>query len=380
MGGQLGTASGLQGRALNRAGAALAGLIAAMAMSGSAGAGSSAEAVYTVANYPVEARAKDAVTAKNTAIADGQQAAFRSLLRRIVPVTAYRRLKAMPPVKAADLVDGVSVKAERNSSTEYIATLDFAFQAAGVRDVLRRNNIPFIDTQAPQTVVVPVLRTEGAGIGEGAKGVWFEAWKGLDLQHALAPVVLFDVKPEVTADTIKTVIAGTGGAERTLAQAYKSDRVIIALAEKTADGKRLSVTLAGSDAAGPFVLKRNYRISGGDLAYTTELAAVVSLGILEGRWKAAKAGALGGVDVIAGRGEAIAVRVEFGTIAEWNEIRNKLLETDGVLDVAVGAVSARSADVDLRFPGGAAQLADALAARGLAMNQGGGGWTVRSSF
>ena len=85
-----------------------------------------ADAVFTVANYPIEGRAKDAVTAKETAIAEGQQAALRSLLRRIVPVTAYRRLKAMAPIKAADVVDGVSVKDERNSSTEYIATLDFA--------------------------------------------------------------------------------------------------------------------------------------------------------------------------------------------------------------------------------------------------------------
>ena len=76
-------------------------------------AAGSAETVFTVGNYPVEARAKDAVTAKNTALADGQQAALRSLFRRLVPVTAYRRLKAMPPVKAADFVDGVSVRSDR---------------------------------------------------------------------------------------------------------------------------------------------------------------------------------------------------------------------------------------------------------------------------
>ncbi|MGI9403024.1 MAG: DUF2066 domain-containing protein, partial [Hyphomicrobium sp.] len=51
------------------------------------------EGVYTVGNYPVDAQAKNAVAAKKKALAEGQQAAFRSLLKRVVPVTAYDRLK-----------------------------------------------------------------------------------------------------------------------------------------------------------------------------------------------------------------------------------------------------------------------------------------------
>ncbi|MFX4450823.1 hypothetical protein ABTA90_19645, partial [Acinetobacter baumannii] len=83
---------------------------------------------------------------------------------------------------------------------------------------------------------------------------------------------------------------------------YKTDRIILAIAEPDAAGRKLIVTLAGTDAAGSFSLKRPYKIIGGDTAYTEELAAVVSLGILEGRWKAVKAGAVGGVDVSADKG------------------------------------------------------------------------------
>ena len=56
-------------------------------------AATAAEEVFTVGNYPVEARADNAVAAKTKAMADGQQAAFRSLLKRLVPVTAYPRLR-----------------------------------------------------------------------------------------------------------------------------------------------------------------------------------------------------------------------------------------------------------------------------------------------
>ena len=60
-----------------------------------------ADRAYTIANYPVEARAANAVTAKDTAIADGQKAAFRSLLKRIVPVTAYRDMERLASVDPA---------------------------------------------------------------------------------------------------------------------------------------------------------------------------------------------------------------------------------------------------------------------------------------
>src|SRR5690606_10464762 len=68
--------------------------------------------VYTVAAYPVDAVASDAVTAKQKALAEGQQAAFRSLLKRLVPVTAYDQLERLKQVDAHELIEGVSVRDE----------------------------------------------------------------------------------------------------------------------------------------------------------------------------------------------------------------------------------------------------------------------------
>ena len=60
-----------------------------------------------------------------------------------------RASSGLPAVKAGDLIEGVKVRSERNSSTDYIASLDFSFQSKAVRDLLRREGIPFIDEQAP---------------------------------------------------------------------------------------------------------------------------------------------------------------------------------------------------------------------------------------
>ncbi len=334
------------------------------------------ESVYTVSNYPVDARAQDAVAAKDRALADGQQAAFRSLLKRIVPVNAYGRLKSLRAVKAGDLVEGVAVRSERNSTTQYIANLDFTFSPQAVRALLRREGIPYVDAQATQTVVVPIVRgAQGAeAAGSPTAKLWLEAWSGLDLEHTLTPVRLGQPKAAPSADMLKRLIAGDANALRPIAAEFRSDFTLVALAEPDPGAKRLHVWLAGSDASGPILFKRSYRL-GGDTAYAMELAAVVALGILEGRWKY-KSGtgqALASPDTA----ETFEVVVEFRSRGQWEEMRARLDRIAGVEDVDVIALSTRNATLAMRFPGGAEQLAGAVEQQGMMLARAGSAWTLR---
>lgn len=365
-----------------RLGAAV--LAAALCAGFAAEAAPRSDSAFIVGNYPVDAEAADAVRAKAKALADGQQAALRALLKRIVPVTAYPRLKRLAGAKAADLADGYAVRSERNSSTRYIASLDFSFQPQAVRDLLRREGVPYVDEQAPAVVLVPVLR-EGAGLKGGQ---WSEAWKGLDTEHTLTPVRLAGLKPEIHEDTVRQALEGQGGADRILAREYNSEQVVLAVAEIDNATGKLTVTYAGTDAVGPILWKRSLRIPGGDLAYTMELASVIGLGVIEGRWKAVKARYTGGDisapsaggDMPAGGGETVTMQVEFRSLAQWNDIRGRILDMPGVDNVEVGAITARGADVSLTYPGGARQLAEDLAPKGMMLRNAGGSWVLRASF
>ncbi|NOT71838.1 MAG: DUF2066 domain-containing protein [Hyphomicrobium sp.] len=365
-----------------------------------AGHAARADAAYTVANYPVEASDKSAVAAKEKALADGQKAAFRSLLKRIVPVTSYKKISRLSAVKAGDLVSGVSVRSERNSPTEYIASLDFSFQPEAVRQVLQREGISFVDAQAEAVTIVPVLRQGNPPEAKSDSGQWRAAWTGLDLAHTLTPVKLDDLKPVIHSDTVKMLTEGDDNGLRILAGEYKSDRVVLAIFEPDLAAKKVIVTLAGQDAVGPLLLKRTYRVSDGDLGYTSELAAVVALGVLEGRWKAVKAPAAGGADAAyapagspsdqpawaaggstnSAGGEAVSFTAEFTSLAQWNDIRTQLLDTPGVDDVNISTMSARSADVALRYPGGLQGLANAVGGRGLTLVNNGTGWVLRPGY
>lgn len=359
-----------------------------MALPGVAGAAPAQDKVFVVGNYPVEARAADAVAAKEKAIADGQQAAFRSLLKRLVPVTAYRRLDNLRNTRAADLIEGFAVRSERNSSTEYIASYDFSFQPDGVRRLLEQAGIPFLDRQAEPLTLVPVYRAPGTGAGaqepfSEARGsdAWLYAWKALDLGNTITPVSLKPAKGEGRADVVKAVAEGDFSATRAFASEYQAGTIVLALLEPDPGNRRVRVTLAGQDSVGPFKLARNYRLDGTDLAYTAELAAVISLAVIEGRWKATSTRGQTGID---GRGETAAqsqagtlrIAVEFSGMGEWQVISRQLAQTPDVADLEVEGLSARGARLALRYPGGAERLADALAEHGLTLRSAGGGWVL----
>lgn len=375
---------------------ALSGLAAGLLLSLIATPAAAEDAkVFVVGNYPVEARAADAVKAKELAIADGQQAAFRSLLKRIVPVTSYNRLKQIRTTPAAALIEGFSVRSERNSATQYIASYDFSFQPAAVQHLLDAQGIPYVDRQAPRITLVPVYIAERQpqnAVAE-ATDAWMHAWRGLDLANTLTPVTLGEPKRTLHPDTIKAALAGDGNAQRTISSEYQTSLVLLAGLETSADGKKATVTLSGQDSVGPFTLVRNYRLDG-DLAYTSELAAVVGLGVLEGRWKAANA-PIGTAHTPAsdnfthapgtgyGEGPAsysarsgsapggqIRLSASFRGMGEWQQISQRLASTPGVGNLEVEGLSARSARIALSFPGSPDDLARALESQGLSLRSG----------
>ncbi len=353
-----------------RAGRLLEAAVAAALLAVAAGSAEAGDKVYTVANYPVEAVAENAVVAKRKALAEGQQAAFRSLLKRLMPVMAYPRAKLFTSVKAMELIEGVKVRSERNSATEYSATYDFYFRPKSVRDLLRREGIPFTDDQAPPVTLVPLWQSAETS-SFGSPAAWFNTWKGLDLANSLTPVRIEPLRAEVQAATIAAAVAGHEGAIRTLAGQYKTEQALLAVAEPDPKSGRLVVTLAGRDAVGAFVLVRQYRIDAADPGYARELAAIVALRTLEGRWKSLQTR----VDTKTAPGDTdLLIAVEFRGMAEWQSISRKLGATPGVEELDVAGLSARSARVTLRYAGGAERLAQELAQQGLSLRSAGGNW------
>lgn len=381
---------------------ALAAMLALTLGAAAASAASKEDRVFTIGNYPVEARAADAVAAKDKAIAEGQQAALRSLMKRLVPVTAYKRLAKLKTAKAGDLIESFAIRSERNSSTQYIASYDFVFSPDPVRRLLDREGIPYLDRQAPQITIVPAYwvapevasRLPQTFASAAGSDSWLYAWKALDLANSLTPAALQPLKREVHADTVRLLADGDLAQLRTLGQAYQTETIVLAVLEPEPDLKKLKVVLVGRDGVQSLYLKRTYRLEGLDLAYTAEAAAVVSLAVLEGRWKAinvrdqaqpvtarasdpaAPPGRVEpGVEPEPGAGP-LTIAIVFRGMEEWQEISRQLAHTPEVAGLEVLGLSARRARVSLSYPGGPQSLALALAQQGLILENTRDGWLL----
>lgn len=359
--------------------AAMAGAVAALAAGPASAANPSA---YVLGNYPVEARGANAVAAKDKALADGEQAALRALLKRLVVVTAYNRLSKVKDLKVNDFLEGLSVRSERNSATTYIATLDFSFSKDAVRGLLRQQGIPFVDEQADPITLIPIYLEAGEPKpNEAGAKTWADAWSGLDAEHTLTPFKL-TAAPSFNAGVLKAFRDGDLSNSRIIADEAHATSVVLAILEPDLAQKRLGVTLIGRDQVGNIALKRAYRLQSNDVQLTMELASVVSLGILEGRWKAVKA-----VDqpdsraAFAGLPQPVRLFVEYRSIQQWQELRKVLMELPGVQGFTAYGQTTTGSDVGLTFPGGGAALADAVHGHGMTLLPStDGSWVARPTY
>ncbi|MFM2423605.1 MAG: hypothetical protein RL291_2135, partial [Pseudomonadota bacterium] len=238
---------------------------------------------------------------------------------------------------------------------------------------------------------------------------WFNAWSSLDLRHALTPVKLEQLKPELQADAVKAFAGGNLSFFSRLSAAYGTERILVAYAEPDLGAKRLNVTLVGQDSRGSIHWTRGYRIDLSDPVYTVEAAAVISLGVMEGRWKGAVSRP-GRIDLAAtipqreptvGGGWASSIEtpgsptsapsaapaaapggprqtlsVEFRGMGEWTEISRKLSATQGLEELDVVGMNQRGARLTARVTASFEDIQRALAGQGLALRNTGGQWVV----
>lgn len=256
-------------------------LIAAVATMFAAAEAVAQQSVYTV-KHTVSATAADAVKAKAAAMARGRKEAARIVFKRVVPLGSYRRIPELELGQIENMIEGVTVRAEQNSTTTYIATLSFGFDPSSVREALQANGLSVVDRQAPVVRVLPVIVTDGAVRFESREG-WGSAWGLQDLTGSLAPLAV--VKPDASIDTdkLKAILSGDRAAFDALRKQAGTDKIILAVASQL--GKRFGTRLYGADAVGPIDLSRTDRVFGGDAREAAKRAALIAQRVIETRWK-----------------------------------------------------------------------------------------------
>jgi len=136
---------------------AVAGLALAGALWPAAARPDGAGDVYRVSAISVDVTAKDAASAREAALREGQRTGLERLLRRIVAEEDLARVPALSDAQTAELISDFSVTNERASSVRYLADLIVRFNPNAIRQLLRRSSARYAETRSKPVVVLAIF-------------------------------------------------------------------------------------------------------------------------------------------------------------------------------------------------------------------------------
>jgi hypothetical protein len=356
----------------------LAALLAAALVSimAAAPAGAVDDDSYTVHDVHVDVTAENVNVARQQGFAKGQRDAFDALIQRF---TTPEEAAHLPPVKddqLDELVLDVGVDQEKRSTVRYIATLSVRFKPDEIRRLLRDAGIAYTEWRGRPLVVLPVLKTDnGPLLWESGNG-WANAWKGGAAQ-GLVPIVVPAPPPSAQApdDALQAATAGPDTLAAFATRFETQDLVVAAgVIGRTDDGRAtFDVTLTG---AGPLAAAmagtRSWQGEAGEALEAVLRRAVTDI--------AATANDDYKRDNMLPTGEtqSLAVSVPIGGLADWEQLRARLIRTTAVRSWEVAALSQTSAALVLHFLGAQQQLEAAMVQNGLVLSWADDHWVLQT--
>jgi hypothetical protein len=323
--------------------------------------------VYAVSGVYVDETAANAAAAQQAGFASAQRIGLQRLIHRLVPAGelaahALPTADAMDPAAIERLVQSVDVEEERRSSTRYIGRLTVRFDPAGVRAYLRAQNLSVVDTRTAPVLVAPLTV---AGTPEETTAVWRDVWEHGGFANELAPLPIAPAGLQggpswATAAPFAQQAAAASTLYATLR--IQGATATAALVEVSATGARdrgeVAARLLGPEAP---ALR----------AALASLAEQASMR-LQDEWKSRAA-------VGAGQGGRISASALYSDERQWEQIKEALEGAAQTLisEIRIEAVGRDGALVSFSFVGDQAQVAAELNRRGVRLDQGAIGPTLR---
>jgi len=351
--------------------------LALAAMIGGVPAAAAEKDVFTVSGIEVDVTDKDAATAKLKAITEAQVKAFRKLLRRIATPEAEKRLARLSPRDIGRLMSSLSVEEERTGPRQYIGRLTIRFSPRKVRALLRKAGVGYITERAPRILIVPVWQTaEGPVLWQ--PNPWMAAWRELDAEEALVPVVI-PAGDETDRQTLtaEDALAGDAGKLEALKLRYDTEAVLVAVAGPKGENAVRAV-MTGDSPVGRIAFDKTYIAETDGIEEAARMAARRFHEVMTWKWKKKVAARRQAEAKARAAQTRLQVIVPFSSLREWQQIRARLASIPGVTDVDVSALSGTSAVVNLSAAMSIDQLRAALQASRLHLGQSGGRWYVQA--
>lgn len=313
--------------------------------------------LYTVSDIPVDERAETVIVAQQQAFSYARFVGVYQMIDRIT--LEEDRLAASEPIEITQeladwLTAAVDVQEEARGGNRYRGTLSVVYNPRNVRSLLNRLGIPYVDSQAPLALAVPIVGRGISVVGEPVelldgtltddpRAIWSAAW-GDGTEGALAHFV--------TSNYFYS--SGTGWSEvQDEVVSEQAQRAFMAVLTGRPGSYRVTVeTLTASG-----------RLPVGTTAPQPDIdtAAAAALALLDEAWKRQ-------VIVRSDETTLTEASITYTSLAEWNTLRGALNRSPLVSGFQIRGVSRDGAVVNFAYASDLRRLALDLRQRGVAMD------------
>jgi len=320
--------------------------------------------LWTVPSVQVDATGVSPSAAKEAALAQGRQKAWTEVFRRVTPSGEWPRQPQISDQELEAMVKSFGISGEKHSSTRYLATITYVFNAASVRTALRRSGTQFSESTSKPVLVVPLSGTAWA-----PESAWGRAWAAQAQRGRLVPVAVpvGDVQDMTALATISS--AADWAIVKPLADRYGASSVLVASANRS--GNSLQVNMTHIQPDGRAQRNGSYAPQGpeDEAALALRAAGTVADGLQES-WKRS-------TSVDYGQQSSLVVNVPFSNLAEWVSIKRHLDGTRLIQTLSVQELNMSNAKLRLDYVGKVEQLQTALSQTNLFLNADAtGNWTL----
>ena len=134
-----------------------------------------AEPVFGGSNISIDQRAETASIARDIGVRKAAEQAFSTVLDRIL-LTNDARLKFLTLHDPDDFSDFIHIVEENNLDRRYIATLDFCFDAARLRQAMITAQLSWSELQSPPVLVIPIWNGTDGSRAWQRDNQWIAGW------------------------------------------------------------------------------------------------------------------------------------------------------------------------------------------------------------
>jgi len=341
----------------------------------------SADDPYTILGVSIDATGSNALDAQTIAMRRGQAMAAQRLIERMtlpedrvgtpLDFGSAGAIDSIFDASAiAELISGLQIDNEQRSATRYLGELAVNFDRRAVVRLLNTYGVPFVESQARPTLVLPVYDA-GGQFYLWDENPWLSAWTSRSYAHALAPMIVPANDTGRSILSARDALALDEAGLREIASLYGVSRIAILRGQERDGVRRIGGFLVSLESG----VEMTVDTWGPETVYGTWRDGALTF--VTGRENAWKREAI----VRNTATEEMRITVIYGGQAEWQSLQTALTGASLVTDARLDAISRDGALMTVSHRGALEQLMSELAERGAALEEHPGlGWVVRSAF